>query len=453
MGNGDEGPGENRYCGLFTLFVLVMVGVVNVLRSYNAFAYPILFCEDGPDLYAYYLVDRSPASVFKFYANYVCVAINLWAYLCALLPPKFVAYAMSAGPLILTCAAYAAFSLKRFRFLVRDDATRAFICIILAWLTLGNTALVCADSYLYCHVMLLLLLFTLAPAPTSTAGTVLQAALVAIAVWSHPLSIVCVPICLAVLVFRKSWHDRVLNIWTIAVSVLYFFLGTQRPQVALHHIWPYLTAALRYTPFRVVFESLYSNGARCYLGYRGWTAVMWAGSALAAALGLALALLRKERHDRYKSVLSLIAVGVFAYVMTFLSLLARSVSGDEWMGPLSQRYFYVSKIFVVGTLLALVFETLRERNIGRGLERFLMTLLMGYLLSLNVTDSPIYNNTTVEEGQRLRGFLSELQTQLERKAWGEPYTAVMKLDRGGRWDINIDLRRVTSIPWARPRPK
>jgi len=50
-------------------------------------------------------------------------------------------------------------------------------------------------------------------------------------------------------------------------------------------------------------------------------------------------------------------------------------------------------------------------------------------------------------------LLSELQTQLERKSWGELYNAVMKLDRGGRWDIEIDLRQVTSIPWARPRPK
>ncbi len=413
-----EQTGDGLWSAWKTLIVFVAIAIFIGIRSSNAFIYPSLPFEDGPDQYVYHLMSPSPTSAFRLYAGYASVFQNFCCYLISRLPPPVVPYAMSLYSLLLTSIAYSAFSLKRFRFLVPDDATRAAICVILALMPFEDVTHVSCATYSLWHVLLLLILFTLAPAPTSKPSLAIQASLVGLAVWSHPLSIACVPLSLLLLVLRKSWHDRLLNVWTIAVFVSYYFFGIEQTSSGPRSIWLYAVRAVDYTAHRIIFESVFSDALRYELMYKQYFGVLWAGSALVLIALLGLILAQRERRERTRFLLALIGILAFAYGLTTLSLMARSISGDEWMGLYAHRYFMISKVLFFGYVLALVFSTLHKRIASRELDRFIMTLLLGYVLSLNASDRFLYQ-ASQEEGRRVRQFLSVFKTQLDHKSRNE----------------------------------
>jgi hypothetical protein len=248
---------------LFAAVLAILAARVPLLWSTGEFV-----AEDGwvffADAWNHGLLD----SLLLPYAGYFHLVPRLIAGLCSGLPIVDQPYAYAAIGLGLNAVILAAFYLPVFRRLVPSDLLRATLTLLLALApNAQNLGLVLG---LHWYLAYALCLVFVSPAPTTTRGQVLLAAVVILCVWSSPSTIV-----LAAFALPAWWRDRSsahrLKIGVILASVLL---------VAVFAILLRVGQAERtgvYAP-----EDLPAALVRLIL--RGWLGVSLLGPQLAAAL-------------------------------------------------------------------------------------------------------------------------------------------------------------------------
>ncbi|MDM8562292.1 hypothetical protein QUF54_02960 [Candidatus Marithioploca araucensis] len=78
---------------IFWLFILVTL--IIFARTFNAFVYPILHCEDGWHLLAYYLEHDDLREVWRFYNGYLSLLPNIAGYFASFASPSITPYFMA----------------------------------------------------------------------------------------------------------------------------------------------------------------------------------------------------------------------------------------------------------------------------------------------------------------------------------------------------------------------
>ncbi len=418
------------------LALLLGVAVVTLLRSYAAFRHPTLHYEDGA-LLAYCADRPGPAGIFRFYAGYLSLGPNLVAYLASLFPIHSVPYVMGACSLGVTSLALAALSLERFRFVIPGDGERRALVGLLAALPLGDFALHSVTVYSIWHLLWLLILFSAAPAPRGVIGATAQTALLGVAAWSHPLAVVCLPVCAVAFLRRRSLSDRASSASLLTLIAAYLLLGIQwRALPSGLGGAAALGAALEYLSQRVVFETLFGAVLRHELHVRGHALLIHVVSVAAVIAGVCL--LRRRASCGGTAWLLPAAAGLLAVGITWLVAATRFDAVDDGLGAWEQRYFQVQRLLLVSAGWMLASPLLAR--LGRRWRVAAIVAVLAWTVGLNLADRACFASS-VEEGRRVEAFLADVARQERHREAGLPYASPLVLDRGGYWDIRIDLDR------------
>lgn len=417
----------------------VVIGLILVLRSFTAVFYPILFNEDGTKMVAFFTNNPQASSVFRNYAGYVALLPNFFGWLAVrLLPLPWVPYALVWISVLIATAAQTLFALSRFRVVMPDDRARMMVCLLLALFPLGNHALVTNLTFSIWNVFIIALLLTVAPLPRSPRGLILQGVFVALAVCSHPFSILFIPLCLGVLYFRRTSADRWFHGGIIALVLAYAFFGFQPDKVEPRFGLAMIPATFEAIAQRVVFEPVLGNNLRMILRDLGRITAtnLLAVVVGAGVVGLIAAAWRKKGLRNRIPVLLLF--GFLAVAVTGATLVGRTGMYEDFLAlAWGQRYFVPGQLLLLFLIVSNLMVLVRWADLGRVVRVAVVVLLLAYAVYLNLEHAP-YFATSREQSRVTIQFLREAEVGL--KFGVVPGGARrMVLHRGEPWDIEIDL--------------
>lgn len=431
-------PPPSRHYPLRVLLLFGAIALILFARSYTAFVYPILFCEDGTIMYGYYVGNPDPARLLSPYAGYVSLVPNAICYAASNLSPAYAPYLFAAAALLVAAAAMTLFSLRRFRGVLQHDTARMAVCLLLAAWPIGNYALVSLATYSLWYLLLALLLLAAAPLPRSRAAVAAQFAFMALAAWSHPLSVVVVPLCAYLLLVRKTLADRLVNAGLIVAVVLYVAFGVTRRGESDFSPQAVSTTCV-YLAHRVLFEAFFGNRMRLILRARGygWLIVAAAAGAL-LAINLLLWLARSRLTRTHWRQLA--GVSAFVVALTFLGVVARNMTPTSHLVSWNHRYFYLQQyavLLVAAVGVAHLLQVPRWADLGRRWAAPAGVALLAYAVGTNLHNRQFYL-TSPEESRRITAFTKQVAEQLRRPV-GRRGARELVLERGKWWDIRVDL--------------
>jgi hypothetical protein len=79
-------------------------------------------------------------------------------------------------------------------------------------------------------------------------------------------------------------------------------------------------------------------------------------------------------------------------------------------------------------------------SLGRRWRVDAIVAVLAWTVGLNLADRACFASS-VEEGRRVEAFLADVARQERHREAGLPHASPLVLDRGGYWDIRIDLDR------------
>ncbi len=250
--------------------------------------------------------------------------------------------------------------------------------------------------------------------------------------WSHPLSILLIPIGIALFFMRPSLPDRIGNLGIVISTAAYARLGVQSTAHATlnGHTW---VVTFQYFMHRVIFEAIFGDHVRSILEQ---TTYPWLINVLAAGILALLALAVWPCHERHSAGNDWGMLGFLTFVMfaiTFLSAAGRSIKlegiGESW----GHRYFYLQQLIFAFLVILYIVRTVEWETMASTTKALMLVLASLYLISLNVCNERFFI-TSREHGIATLQFLRKAEQQLEHSA--EP----LIFPRGGEWDIVLAPR-------------
>ena len=177
--------------------------IIGLKNSFHEVIYPILPAEDGKFLFQVFYNDHELKDIFRVYSGYVSLLPNLLAYCLTWLPVKIIPSSFSLISLFITAATYSLFY-KLSERIYHDKFFSAYVLIIICMLPLGNLWLIGSLAYQSWNFFLTLLLLYFLPVPQRLAPQFFYILLINLLIWSHPLSLIVVPLYLMKLLKNKT---------------------------------------------------------------------------------------------------------------------------------------------------------------------------------------------------------------------------------------------------------
>lgn len=411
-------------------FIVLILG----LRTFNAVFYPVLHCEDGTEMLAYYWNHPYPVEIFRFYMGYISLIPNAVGFLSTFLFPLHVApYVMVLFSLGIATTALSLFALRRFRPIMPDDKSRMLVCLMLALLPLGNFAMLTNLTYSMWHILLIAIVLMAAPPPKSTIAKLFQFIFIVLASWSHPLSILLIPIGVVLFFARPSLLDRIGNIGIVISTTAYAMFGVQAASSNATLSGETLIITYHSLMHRVIFESVFGNHARDILEH---TTYPWLINVLALGISVLLVLAIWSYHKKHKSKINLVMVGFLTFVIfaiTFLSIAGRSMELESIVVRWGHRYFYLQQLLFAFLVILYIIRTVEWKTMATSTRVVMAALAAIYIISLNVYNEGFFT-TSKEQGVETIEFLKEAERQMNT---GEGVKEPFIFSRGGEWDIKL----------------
>lgn len=424
-----------------------VIALVQVLRCLNYVFYPILHAEDGATIFPYYYHNAKISGIFRNQAGYVSLIQNTIAYLSIrLFSVKIVPYIWIALSLMLSTATISIFSLRRYRFVMPDDMSRVIVCLLLALIPLGHYSLVAGLTNTQWNIFYLALLLIIAPLPQWPLAKALQFVFLAFAVWSNPLSVLFIPICLLLLFVRTSFSERIVNAGIIVLTVLYGLVVKQSSNTDYQFdLFDGFILSLKYIAQRVVFESVFGNGLRVVLYHanKSWVIEVFA---LFIVCVLCLGVLSVNRKDNRSFRANLPLLCTLLYVVlasTFICVNLRfpRIHDNQFSTNVGQRYCYIQqKLFLLAALgYAVRLMDWRARNVA---QKFVILLLIfSYAHYIN-TDNKHRFATSKERGIATMKFMELVNAKSTSRNGRGKHKELLILDAPGPWDIRLTIQGV-----------
>jgi hypothetical protein len=420
-----------------TIFVVIF-GVL-VARSWSALVIPELALEDGRDLLAFFFNSPNPASALRSYNGYLSFVSNAIAWLATRGPITLAPYIFALASLGFAAAGMFMISRPQFAWLIPNAIDRAIIALLLAVLPLGRGRLINNLDYSLWSLLFLLIVLLAYPLPRSPLRLVLRSILIILCIFSHPLSIVVVPICIIHLVREKGLPQRLcVGLFLLAI-VLYQIFGVDHSSSLVITLQSF-ALALKLFLTRVLLEIV--SGAKASVALLA--AAPGGGDLLGIAVLLFLVFL-SVTDDSTSQVQWATAIALLLmFGLVFASVAAR-MSRDfvaDVFNAYFQRYFYVPKLVLAIFLLSQAVPRLRK---GVSSVKLLAkcSILIGvaaYLVQTNRINNSLYQNS-VTEGRRVKAFLSDVQTHVQRAKAGLPYTSEWILPREEPWSVALSINK------------
>jgi len=325
--------------------------LVIALRSPQVLLLPSLEAEDGTFVFQHFYTHRGFAEIFRFKSGYVPLVANIVGYLAVRLPTRVIPYGFTLIPLAFTLVAYTWLFGRRFRGALGPDSTRALICFLFALAPLAQWHLLAHDDYSIWNTLLLLVLLSAIPLPTSRARKIAAWLATNLLVWSHPLAIVVAPF-VAIRIARDG-RDRTLQAVTLANLILHQSIGVESSGIFAGMALQEIVAKL----LRAASDSALAIAATGYRASFGPTAYAWTveRSWLPVAVWsialVALAVHAARSEPRIRPILAVVAY--YVVTLTFASVLSRGPQVLEQLNA-APRYVYLQSLGFLVVLVLLV---------------------------------------------------------------------------------------------------
>ncbi|MFT5442791.1 MAG: hypothetical protein ACI8W3_001835 [Myxococcota bacterium] len=397
---------RSRQFGLFAC----LWAVILLKNPYNTF-WPSLINEDGAIMFKHYYENPGLENLWLQYAGYVSVMPDLMAFFVASLPPSLVAYTYLLLATASFAIAYSAFFLPRFRAFIPNDRHRWIVCLTLALLPLGNSALMRAVTYSFWALLMVSTLICLVPGSKKSPVVWTEFILLSLNACSSPVSVILLPLLVWRAIHGRTSLETSLFVAVCLISIAYLGLAVETGGAK----GDILYTALHVIPAfgdRVSFEPFLSSRLRMEFIWRGLHAVPVAlgWTILLLILGGALS----DRATRAVFQRERVAALWGSYCiasLTVISIYSRfGPGGLEYTSAFHQRYFWIQQCLLGLVIGIVVFSNTRIAHLlsQPRSRRVLIAGCLSYLLALNVLDL----GKTVAgsgDGRTVAAFLGKLE--------------------------------------------
>ncbi len=421
-------PGARRvFAAVFALSCLCTFA-----RSYVVFLRPPLYCEDGL-FFTHFYNERHPGQIFWSYNGYVAIGPNLLAFLAVFLPVQAAPYFLSGAALVARAFAHSLFTLPRFRVVVARDRSRLIVAALLSVWPLGDFAMAHTGVYSIWNLLLGLILLALVPVGAFVWTEIALLSFQLLAILSHPLSLLLVPVWIVDLVRERRLHARVFRGILIVAALAYYALavrhvaqGPFRPDVA--HRAAYLLVV------RVFLEAFTGAWLPVELQRRAMQSLILALGVAAVVLPTALMVVYRKRFRTPEKQALLVILGI-AITIVWLSAATRRLlpAADLWGG----RYYYVPQYLFLLYVMVVAEGMLGNTTRSRGKVAMLLVAVLGWCAVVVTKNRYAWWERVPTDGQKVSAFLSRV-ARAERDPASSP--ALMEYRRG-RWSLRFHMRR------------
>lgn len=396
---------EKNYVRVFLFFIIIFILFI---RCHNAILYPILHCEDGVKMFAYYMNNHNFSNLFKFHGGYVTLLPNTISFFSVNLPPVVYTYLTTIITVSFQGFMFMLFSLKRYRFIVEQDSLRFIICLLLVMFPLGNYALNTSLQYSMWNILIIATLLVIAPVPRVNFMFFLQYIFVLFAVFTIPVSVIFIPICLALIVIRKKLRDRVVNTSIIIAVIIYFLTGVDFSSTNIDvNMISSTIATVNFVIKRVIFESTFGNHLRLVLHKEPM--YMYVGSLFVFLYLIAIAYVNKiyfeQKYIFYILALSFISI----FAITFMAIYRHLNLHVDIYSHLGQRYVYFQQIiFLFNLILCTVYSIYHIHKKIPWLSK--VAILLSFIAYISVLNNKniAFFKTSKKQGIETLNFLSRI---------------------------------------------
>ena len=393
--------------------------------------YPILYNEDGRQIFAHLYNDHVLKSIFYFYAGYIQVFPNLVAYLLHFLPLSIIPSLYALVALIFTAFVYSLF----YRVLehVFDNRGFAFYAtLLIIALPQSNSVFSGTLMYQIWHCVIALFVLTFLPLPEKPWLRTSCLVFMHILIWTHPFALLTLPVYLY-RVFRQPEHRWENGIFILSILSYFTFAVIHLP-VHWHSLpfYPYTLMT------RVVTEVVVGPYNRGWFIYMGLSNIF--GFTVFLLTGIIIWLARKELKSREKWFL--IILSYFILVPLAVSVLGRDLNVYYHLLGGSPRYTYISRLAFSMLGLSALFLLYQRSQFFRKAHWALMVLV----LWINSNSLPLYH-TSVKQGKEILDYIAYIDEN--RLDCSEGIEKIYYLRRGhwqfpgtpGDWSIPANLCR------------
>lgn len=419
--------------------LLLLITVITVWRSYDFVSHPELRAEDGLKVFTFFYEHRDVSYLLHFKAGYVPLLPNLLGWLTVRLPARVMPYFMTVVPTLLAALTASVFAAPAYRRYVHRDSVRYAACLALAVAPVGPMMTTSNTDYSIWNALLLLMWLALLPMPQSKLFSVLFAVAVGVLIWTHPLSIVALPVTLIGALRERRPFQRVMQGLLGALLVAHVFYGTRPEHAAfakgddpLQRIAELITGLTRHLCHDVIAHTLFPWGPDAEWFDYSVTGLFVVGLLLCALL----------LRPRVASLVFCLWVAYAIVVPMALVVLSR-----EERGLTATRYHYVS-----GALSSVAWSIILSQ-LFISLARLLPKLRrvawlpplapLAYFTYIGVTTLRYarYDDANPSNAQLVREFFSKL-AEAEREQGGYCNIRLRCNKRHGDWPFGVDTRKV-----------
>ncbi len=393
--------------------------------------YPLLYNEDGRNIFGLFYNDHSIKNIFTSYSSYYQVLPRLAGYMLHFLPVTWIPSLYSLFALSFSALAYSLFFPLLNR-LFRSPWFALYSVLILTALPLASHKLVGTLMFQVWNGVIILGVVTFLPIPKNFLGKAFYLFATNILIWSHPYCILILPVYLYKLAFQKN------NRWVYGLFILSIFVYFGL--TISHH--PLNWDSLRYFPSnllgRVVTETVVGPLNRTWLQYLESSLIF--GFLMIAFVGCMVGFSWKKMERKEKWFYAISAY--FILTSLAVALLGRELGNYYHLINGSPRYTYLPRITFLMMLMAALFRLYQLSSVFRKTHWALAALV----LTINTNGNVLYK-TDLKVGQRVRDYVAYLdQNQLDCEPGEERW---FTLHRGGwqnpgtppDWSIPANLCR------------
>ena len=361
--------------------------------------YPLLYNEDGRNIFGLFYNDHSIKNIFSTYSSYYQVFPRLLGYMLHFLPVTWIPSLYGLFALFFSALTYSLFFTLSNR-LFRSPWFALYTVIILTALPLASHKLVGALMYQVWNCVIILGVTAFLPIPKNILWRALYIFGINMLIWSHPYCVLVLPVYLYKLIVQKE-NRWVYGLFALSIGV-YFGLALN------HH--PLNWDSLRHFPSsllgRVVTETLVGPMNRAWFQYLEISMIV--GILTVAFVGGMVGFSWKQMKagEKWFYVIS----AYFILTSLAVALLGREL-GDYYHMMIngSPRYTYIPRLAFCLMLMAALYRLHHISTVFRKVHWAFAALV----LTVNVNSNVIYK-TDLKVGQTVRDYVAYLdQNQLE----------------------------------------
>jgi hypothetical protein len=367
------------------LVLFLVVAALLFCRQPHALIHPALFAEDGAIFFKQQYELGFIGALTTRYAGYPHLAPRIIAALCSPLPLEYVPLAYAIISLLVAAGTLTFFFAAGFRPIIDHDLLRAGV--VIAFTLMPNAEPLMKVAYINWYMLLFSSLLLFYSLPKSTLACWCLFVPAAIAAWSNPSTILCLPVML-----YRAWkaEGHTQRVWWIGLMLV----TASFPFFVEHHLTKLTATATGQNSILLLLRAMgYRVFCFFFLGpmltypmrWENWPLVMLVSLALAVLCGV-LAWRATVRTER-TGLARLAPLFLFYLILALPTLFILRTewlrffvawSADSWGG--NDRYFFCPTLLLC-VLAGVVYERLFSAWMTKGKLRteFSLLLLLGWL--------------------------------------------------------------------------